>query len=108
MNTAGYAAENESKPETARLIAELADCVEPSAIVSRLIDAVERGDGDVSVGLDGWFCSRATIGFGPASSMTNAIVEITLGGLLRLIALGYRKLILFIVRKGNRNKPKRE
>lgn len=108
MNTAGYAKENETKPETARLIAELADCVEPEAIVGKLIDAVERGDGDVSVGVDGWFCSRATIGFGPATTVMNALVEIALGGLMRLIALGYRKLILFIVRKGNQAKHKQE
>ena len=61
MNTAGYAKENETKPEISRKIAELADCVEPETIVGKLVSAVEQGQSDFSVGLDGWFCSRLVI-----------------------------------------------
>ena len=56
MNTAGYIEENKTKPEIARKIQELAECVEPEAIVGPLLNAVEFGDGDFAVGLDGWFC----------------------------------------------------
>jgi len=65
-----------------------------------LIDAVETGQVDFSVGIDGWFCSRQNIGMGPASSVINVIAELTLSNLFRLIALGYRKIILQIIRKG--------
>ena len=75
MNTAGFAEENKTKPEISRKIAELANCVDPENIVSGLVNAVERGDSEYSVGVDGWFCTRATVGFGPVTSVFNCLIE---------------------------------
>ena len=42
---------------------------------------------------------RANIGLGPASSALNVLSELTLSNILRLIALGSRKVMLYIIRK---------
>ena len=49
------------KPAIARAIAELGGIVEPSTMTGPLIDAVETGQVDFSVGIDGWFCSRLVL-----------------------------------------------
>ena len=73
MPTPGYEEENKTKvsiftyyvnlkriiqPAIARAIQELGGIVEPSTMAGPLIDAVETGQVDFSVGIDGWFCSR--------------------------------------------------
>ena len=79
MPTPGYEEENKTKvcifhflsqlkkiqPAIARAIQELGGIVEPSTMAGPLIDAVETGQVDFSVGIDGWFCSRLVMSKSP-------------------------------------------
>ena len=79
MPTPGYEEENKTKvylfifiriekniqPAVARAIQELGGIVEPSTMSGPLIDAVETGQVDFSVGIDGWFCSRLVMSQSP-------------------------------------------
>jgi len=103
MNTPGFAEENKTKPEVVKAICELANEVEPESIVPGLVDAVENGATDYSVGVDGWFATRVTAGLGPTNSFINLIVDVFFGGVLRLIALVYRKVIRHAIDKCERN-----
>ena len=49
------------QPPIARALQELGGLVEPSKIVGPLVDAVETGQIDFSVGIDGWLFSRLLI-----------------------------------------------
>ena len=77
------------------------------SIFAGLVNAVESGEVDYTVGIDGWFAARCNVGLGPASSFVNLLSELLLSNLFRLISLVYRKLILRIVRTGNSKKAKR-
>lgn len=100
MTTPGLEEENKTKPDITKKIGEMADEVHPDSIVKGLIHAVECGQVDYSVGIDGWFAARCNVGLGPASSCLNLLSELVLSNLFRLIALVYRKLILRVIRSG--------
>jgi len=103
MNTPGFAEENKTKPAVVKAISELANEVDPESIVPGLVDAVENGATDYSVGIDGWFATRVTTGLGPTNSFANLLVDVFFGGVLRLIALVYRKVIRYTIDKCERN-----
>ncbi|CAG5077995.1 Oidioi.mRNA.OKI2018_I69.PAR.g8864.t2.cds [Oikopleura dioica] len=104
MNTPGLATENLTKPEA---ISALADEVEPDSIVPGIVNAVENGQTDHSIGIDGWFATRVTAGLGPTNSFLNLFFEVFFGGVMRLIALVYRKVIRYTINKCERELEKK-
>ena len=99
----GFEEENKTKPLISSKIAELGGLVEPKLIVGPLIKAVEAGDSEYSIGIDGWFCSRQTSGMGGTNSVFNCFAELTLSNIFNFISLIYRKIILDIIKKHQNN-----
>lgn len=86
--------ENEIKPEETKLISDNG-AFPPAQVANAIVNAAARGHFQVYVGLDGWMLAKLTAGMSPQPIPFEAIVEVALMPLLRLISLVYLKMWSF-------------
>lgn len=86
-DTPGLAIENEGKPEITRILSGATTTVAPEVVARALIGGMERWRFFIPVGVDGWLLSLATAGMAPASTLAEAVLQVLLAGIGRLVAL---------------------
>jgi 3-dehydrosphinganine reductase len=81
--------ENVDKPVECKRISEGAGLFSAETVARGTVDGMQRGDGVVHFGLDGWMLSHLTVGMLPADSCAELLSSIFLWPLLRLIGLAH-------------------
>lgn len=93
-DTEGYKAEMEAgKPEETHLISESAGLFQPDEVAKKMVlhSIDSRPAFAVYFGLEGWMLATLTAGMSPVHTFLDAICQIFLMGILRLISLFYLK-----------------
>jgi len=87
-NTPGLMEENKTKPEECKMISGTAGLWEPEVVGNKIVKAAlsHNPSFDIYFGLDGWMLSAVAAGMSPVTSLFDAICQISLMGLLRLIS----------------------
>ena len=75
---------------------------------SKILQCAIRGDAQVYFGLEGWMLATVTAGMSECDSVLDALAQVLLGGLLRLVALFYLMDFRGIVRKVKKGNDARE
>jgi len=83
--------ENEIKPQETKLISDNG-AFPPEQVARSIVDAAARGVFQAYIGLDGWMLAKLTAGMSPQPVPLEAIVEVALMPLLRIISLVYQKM----------------
>ena len=99
------AAENQQKPVECKRISEGAGLFAAETVARATVDGMLRGDGVVSLGLDGWMLSHLTAGMLPADSWAQLLTGVCLWPLLRLVAVGHTAYYDHICISEARRKP---
>lgn len=99
---------------------------EPAAVAASIWSDVLEGAHYATVGLDGWLLGRGTVGMAPETSPERAVQQacplpypplqglsedwdkVMLGGVLRMIGLGYLRYFDYIVQRCSRQRQKRQ
>ncbi|KAI3379541.1 hypothetical protein SNEBB_000945 [Seison nebaliae] len=88
-DTPGFREEQMNKPELTKIISETSGLFTPSKIARQLLKDVKCGNFISHIGLDGFMLAKVTAGASPATSVTEILHQIFLGGIFRMIVLGY-------------------
>mmetsp|Transcript_11122 Transcript_11122/g.20814 ORF Transcript_11122/g.20814 Transcript_11122/m.20814 type:complete len:370 (+) Transcript_11122:94-1203(+) len=107
-DTPGFEEEQIGKPEETKLISQTsglfsADCVAKKIVLSTL---QRRPPFLIYFGLEGWMLSSLTAGMSPVHNMVDALCQIFLSGLFRLISLFYLFDFRNIVNRVGKNNQK--
>lgn len=81
--------ENVSKPVECKRISEGSGLFSSEAVAQKTVDAMSRGSGVVTFGLDGWMLSHLTVGMDPIDHWPRAMSGLFLWPVLRLVAVAY-------------------
>jgi len=102
-NTPGYAQEQEMKPKACEAISGIITIVEPEVIACRMVTEAQKSNPKFSVyfGLEGWMLSTLTAGMSPESSFLDALCQVSLMSLLRLISFFYLNDMWSTIQKCN-------
>ncbi|KAL8621700.1 hypothetical protein ACOMHN_024671 [Nucella lapillus] len=88
-DTPGYAEEQKSKPKETRLLSESGGLFQPDVVARTIIQDMVKGRFFSSVGLDGLMLSTVTAGFSPVTSLLQAVQQVMLMGVFRLVSVFY-------------------
>ncbi|XP_076449005.1 3-dehydrosphinganine reductase-like [Babylonia areolata] len=89
-DTPGFAEEQKSKPRETRLLSESGGLFQPDVVARTIIQDMVKGRFLSSVGVDGFMLSTVTSGFSPVTSLLDAILQVSLMGIFRLVCLFYQ------------------
>ena len=109
-NTPCYEKENLTKPEETRLISEVAGLADPRDVGKTMFQEAikEKPSFNVYFSFDGWLVSTLTAGFSPATTLKDAVSQITVMSLARWISLFYLKDWHRIIRNYQSSRPKED
>lgn len=97
-------AEEELKPPETKAISDGSDTSKPEDVAAAIVDGLCARRFAIYSGIEGWMLTTATAGMGPATTLLDAFMEISLVGLLRLVGLGYHLSWASIVAKLKRER----
>mmetsp|Transcript_14750 Transcript_14750/g.41949 ORF Transcript_14750/g.41949 Transcript_14750/m.41949 type:complete len:336 (+) Transcript_14750:158-1165(+) len=89
VDTPMYELEQKNKPLACKKISEGAGVFKPEVIASDIVGAIEQWRFLVHTGFDANIVGHLTAGFGPADSVSDALLQIFSMGILRLVSIGY-------------------
>ncbi|CAB9503460.1 ketodihydrosphingosine reductase [Seminavis robusta] len=90
-DTPGFQEEEKTKPKETKLTSEDAGLSKPEDIANQMVKAALAPNPAFLVyfTLEGWMLSALTAGMSPVSTLVDAVTQVSLGGLFRLISLFY-------------------
>jgi 3-dehydrosphinganine reductase len=90
-DTPGYKLENEpgKKPKETSLLEQSGGLHQPVDVARKIISAAVKGHDSVWFGLEGWMLNTLTAGMTPVTSLLDALAQVFLMSLLRLVSLFY-------------------
>lgn len=86
-NTPGLESENLTKPEETKAIAESSGLLEPKVVAKSILTGLKNGSFSCSYGINGFLLTTLTAGAGPATTFTEAMIQIITLPLCRLVAI---------------------
>jgi len=90
-DTPGYRREFKAstRPKETSLICKAAGLFQPKDVARKMVLATVKGYDSVWFGLDGWILNTLTAGMAPVTSFTDALAQVLLMSLLRLVSFSY-------------------
>lgn len=90
-DTPGYSIENEpgKKPKETILLEQSGGLFQSTDVARKVVSATVKGYDSVWFGLEGWMLTTLTSGMSPVSSFADALAQVFLMSLLRLVSLFY-------------------
>jgi len=82
------------------------EVIDPQTCASGMVDVLVSGDYSRAWTFDGFLLHSQAIGFSPSSSFINTLATVFLGGILRVVALGYAYTWQNLAYKYNKEKPR--
>ncbi|KAK7474844.1 hypothetical protein BaRGS_00033916 [Batillaria attramentaria] len=98
-DTPGFAEEQKMKPKETRLVSESGGLFSPQTVARTILDDMMKGKFLSSIGLDGYMLSCLTSGFSPVTSAIDAVQQVALMGIFRLVSVFYLMHFDRVVRK---------
>mmetsp|Transcript_29291 Transcript_29291/g.48412 ORF Transcript_29291/g.48412 Transcript_29291/m.48412 type:complete len:180 (+) Transcript_29291:587-1126(+) len=88
-DTPGFTEENKHKPRETQLISETLGLMQPQDVGRRMVQEaiVDNPKFAVYFGFEGWMLSTVTSGMSPESSFLDAVAQVALMSLLRMVTL---------------------
>ncbi|KAI9029191.1 hypothetical protein DFJ74DRAFT_765028 [Hyaloraphidium curvatum] len=91
--------EKRSLPALTAVLTAATETVSADVVGRAIADGMEHWTPYIGIGVDGWFLNLATAGMGPAGSIWGAATQVLLGGLARLVAIGYGSYFYWVIRR---------
>jgi 3-dehydrosphinganine reductase len=87
-DTPGYLEENKDKPHETHLISETMALIQPEQVANRMVNEAASHNPKFAVyfALEGWMLSTLTAGMSPENSYIDAVAQVSLMGLLRMLS----------------------
>lgn len=99
-------AEVPQRSEIQRKLADFGAVFKADGVAKDIWKGVERGSFQITHGFDGFLLGVLNAGMGPVNHTWDAVVQVLLMGVFRVVSLVYRALFDGVVRKGLRNAKK--
>ncbi len=97
-NTEAYARENKMKPEATRLMSE-SGLMESGDVAEIMRKGIDKGRFSIWCNFDGFMLSQLTAGFAPPNGIWQLMYQLSLVGIFRAVAVGYRMYFDWIAKK---------
>lgn len=88
-DTPGYKREAGKRPKETSLICRAAGLLQPKDVARKMVLAAVKGYDSVWFGFNGWILNTVTAGMAPVTSYTDALAQVFLMSVLRLLSFFY-------------------